>query len=103
MLDIKEKIREMCKNHVEDSIVESFLSKYSSDELYGDLVKDMFLDGDNYCINDNYSVSIFKFDDTIKYTLIHYTNCTEDDEESEELNSFVLKNSNPNQTNIYFR
>ncbi|MFT5874170.1 MAG: hypothetical protein ACI8WT_003130 [Clostridium sp.] len=102
MVDIKEKIRELCKGHVEDSIVEAFLDKNGSYILYEELVKDMFLDGDNHSIDDIYSVSIFKFDDTLEYTLLDYSECTEDDGEPKELNSFTLKNPNPNTTDIFF-
>lgn len=92
MVDIKEKIKELCKNHIEDSLVESFLNKYSSNTLYDSLIKDMFVDADNYDIDDNYSLSIWKYDnEEIEYTLLDYTNTTDESGQPEELNKFTLK------------
>lgn len=102
MIDIKEKIRELCKNYVDASLVEAFLNKYSSTYLYDDIIKDMFTEGDNYSFNDTYSLSIWKFDEELIYTLLDYTNTTDDDGQPEELNKFVLKNSNLNPTDIFF-
>jgi len=100
MIDIKEKIKELCIGHLDETLVESFLNKYSAHNLYDDFIKDMFTEGDNINIDDNYSLSVWKFEDNIEYTLLDYTSCTEDDGEPKELNSFTLKNSNPNTTNI---
>lgn len=102
MIDIKEKIRELCKNHVEDSVVESFLNKYHASHLYDDFIKDVFVEGDICSIDDNYSLSIWKFEDDIEYTLLDYTDCTDDDGDPKELNSFTLKNPNPNPTDVFF-
>ncbi|MBA3027032.1 MAG: hypothetical protein FP820_11620 [Sulfurimonas sp.] len=102
MIDIKGKIKELCKNHVEESVVESFLNKQSSSSLYDDLIKDKFTDGDSFDLNDNYAVSVWKFEDNIEYTLLDYTDTTDENGQPKELNSFVLKNSNPNPTNVSF-
>lgn len=102
MIDIKAKIRELCKNYLENSVVESFLDKHNASYLYDDFVKDIFSDGDNIDIDDNFSLSIWKFEDNIEYSLLDYSKCTDEDGEPIELNSFVLKNLNQIKNDMFF-
>jgi len=101
MIDIKEKIRELCKEHVEDSI-EDFLNKYSTSYLYDNFIKDMFVESDDFKVDDNHYISLCKHEDTIEYALLDYAECDEDNGDPKELNRFTLKNTNPNPTGVFF-